>query len=83
MRLVVDDFYNNLVNELHDTFFPDHTVQNYSDWTPKYLKIRHTVELFSNGCLTYGSLITKLTKLLGEDKEVVEAIVNKYLTNNQ
>lgn len=73
---IVQDFFNKLVKELDAKYFPE--VKYYRD-NENTAKIHYTVELFSNGCLTYNKLINTISKHCSDTKENVHEIVSKYV----
>ncbi len=73
---IVADFFNKLVGELDKKYFPD--VKYYRD-NKNTEKIHYAVELFNNGCLSYGNLIQKLSKNCKVTKESIHKIVSNYI----
>lgn len=72
----VDDFFPKLAKELDDKYFPD--VKYYRN-DKNDTAVHYTIELFNNGCLTYGKLLKRLAKSCKDTEENIELIVSKYL----
>jgi hypothetical protein len=75
MRVLVDDFYNKVATELKRVYFPS----DLHGINAKYLGMRYSVELFSNGCIKYDALLNKLSKQCNTDKTTIHGTVSKYI----
>ena len=69
----VDDFYNKLMNKIRETYFPE--INEY------YYNVRHVVENFSNGVLSYTIFIRKLSKICDDTKENIHMMVSEFIEN--
>ena len=74
-RNLVDDFFNKVTKDLDKKYFP--TVKYYGD-DKDAAKVHHSVELYSNGALTYDKLISQLSAACKDSKENIERIVSAY-----
>jgi hypothetical protein len=79
MRVLVDDFYNKFVTELKRIYFPNDN-HGLSE-NKNYRGALYTVELFSNGCMTYNTLLNKLSKYCGRSKTEIHSILSKYINS--
>ena len=70
------DFFNKLTKELDKKYFPE--VKYYRD-NKNTTKIHYTVELFNNGCLTYGNLIKRISDSCKDTKQNIHSIVSPYI----
>jgi len=75
---LIQDFFNKVASELDKTYFP--TVKFYRD-SEDCAKVHYNLELFSNGCLTYTELISRLSLRCNDTKLNIHAIVSKYVTD--
>lgn len=75
---LTEDFFNKLLSYLDRMYFPQ--VAYYMD-DHNCAKIHHTVELFSNGCLSYPKLIRILSENCHESQEKIHEIVSSYVTD--
>jgi hypothetical protein len=75
--MLVNDFYNKAANRLKQKYFP--YVRHGIDDNECYYKYRKALEDFSNGCITYNTLLNKLTKALKTDKTTIHNIVSRYI----
>lgn len=75
---LVNDFYNIVAKAIDTKYFAE--VKYYRD-NKNTIKIHYSLELFSNGCLTYDKLINRLAKACKETKENIHAIVKEYVEN--
>ena len=73
---LVEDFFNKLASEIDKTYFPN--LKYYRDDT-KCANIHYAIELYSNGCTTYKTLINKLAKNTKETKQNLHVIVSKHV----
>ena len=73
---LAEDFFNKVNKELDSKYFPD--VKYYRD-NKKTAENHYAVELYSNGCSAYGTLIQKLSNNCSDTKENIHAIVSKYV----
>lgn len=73
---VRQDFFNHLVKELDAKYF--HHVKFYQD-DKQDMEMHHTVELYSNGCLTYAKLIDRLAKACNDSMANIHTIVARYV----
>ena len=74
-RNVVDDFFNKVTKDLDKKYFP--AVKYYGD-DKDAAKVHHSVELYSNGALTYDKLISQLSAACKDSKDNIERIVSAY-----
>jgi hypothetical protein len=75
MRVLVDDFYNKVANELKRVYFPS-VIPVIND---NYCGVRYSVELFSNGCISYDSLLNKLSKQCNTSKSLLHCKISNYI----
>jgi len=73
---LVDDFFNKAAKAIDSKYFPD--VKYYRD-DKRTTKIHYSLELYSNGCLTYDKLIKDLSKACNETEENIHAIVSPFI----
>ena len=73
---IVDDFFNKLVKELDNKYFP--SVKFFRD-DKNDTKLHYAVELFNNGIITYDKLIDKISVCSKETKQNIHLIVSKYI----
>lgn len=76
----VTDFYNKVMIDLRNAYFPGKTPIELLD-NENHRQVRNTVELFSNGCLNYRKLIGRLAKHCGHTTEKINAIVERHITS--
>lgn len=74
---LTEDFYNKVVTELKSKYFEN--IQHGKTDNEDYYKYRYVVECFSNGCLTYNKLISKLSKFCNAPDYTINEIVVKYV----
>ena len=73
---LVQDFFNKLASEIDKTYFPN--LKYYRD-DIKCANVHYAIELYSNGCSTYSTLIKKLAKNTKESREKIHSIVSKHV----
>lgn len=74
-----DDFYNKVVADLTTRYFPGSLDEVYAN--SEYMAMKYTVELFSNGCLTYRKLVGRTAKHCNSSTKEIHAIIEKYVTS--
>lgn len=73
---LVNDFFNKVAKAIDTKYYPE--IKYYRD-NKNTTKIHYTLELFSNGCLTYKVLINRLAKACKDTKENIHAIVKEFI----
>jgi len=73
---VVTDFFNKVASEIDKKYFPD--VTYYRD-DKNCTKVHYSLELFSNGCLTYDELIGRLVKVCKDTEVNIKLIVDRFI----
>lgn len=73
---LVPNFFNKLAQEIDGKYFPE--VEYYRD-NKNTTDIHYAIELFSNGCLTYTKLISRLAKSCNETKDNIHKIVSPHV----
>lgn len=74
--ILVINFFNKVASEIDKKYFP--TLTYYRD-NKDCTNVHYSLELFSNGCLTYDKLITKLSKACKDTEANIKLIVDKYI----
>ena len=72
----VENFYNILCPELLAKYFP--TVKFFRD-NVKSQRMCYAIELFSNGCITYSTLIKRIVTQTKATETEIHSIVEKYV----
>ena len=72
----VDNFYNVAIEDLLSTY-----LEGSGYYDPKPRKLCYTLELFSNGCLTYNKLIKKIADITKQPQTDIHRIISKYIAN--
>ena len=76
--ILVTDFFNKAVQAVDKKYFPE--VKYYRD-NDKCAKVHYTFELFSNGCLTYAKLMTRVAKNCKATKQEIHDIVKTFVSD--
>lgn len=77
MRVLADDFYNKFISELKRVYFP---YENHGlSENRNYRGALYAAELFSNGCMTYNTLLNKLSKYCGCSKLGIHNIAANFI----
>lgn len=74
-----EDFFNKVAVEVRTKYFP--TEDHGRTENPKYHTVSRTLELFSNGCLTYRKLIGRLAKACDTTTLSIDTLVSKYVVS--
>lgn len=78
MISMTDDFFNKVVTEIDETYFPE--IKYYRD-NNNCAKVHYTVELFNNGCLTYRQLVGRVAKSCNDTTENLHRMIEKYIVS--
>ena len=73
-----ENFFNKVATELDKTYFPN--LKYYRD-NDNCVKVHYTLELFTNGCLTYRQLIGRLAKSCNDTTKAIHLIVENYVVS--
>jgi len=69
------DFFNKAFADIETAYFPDE-----ERWRNlKYSEAKQAIELFNNGCITYRTLIGRVSKGCGATNLEIHTIVEKYV----
>ncbi len=70
------DFYNKLSTHIGQVYFPN--VKYHRD-DENYQKSTYVIELFNNGCITYRTLIGRISKYCKDSTKNIHTIVERYV----
>lgn len=73
-----ENFFNKCADGIRQRFFPD--VKHYRD-NDNCTKATYTIELFNNGCITYRTFISRLSKSCGTNNATIHILVEKYIVS--
>ena len=73
---LVQDFFNKLASDLQKKYFPN--LKYYRD-NKDCAGTHYSIELFSNGVITYNVLINRLSKSCKDTKKNIKVMVDKYI----
>lgn len=74
--VLVDDFFNKVVNRINLSYFPD--VKYYKD-NRRCSNIHYMVENFNNGVIKYDKLIKFIAKNCRDSESNIHKIVSEYI----
>ncbi len=76
---LTNDFFNKAISEIRLVYFPKY-IHGLTE-NKNYHKVNHSLELFSNGCITYNKLIKSLSANCKVGQFEINGILTKYVTD--
>lgn len=76
--ILITDFFNITAKAIDAKYFPE--VKYYRD-NKDCADVHYTLELFSNGCLSYKDLIKRLSRSCKDSTENIHNIVKEFVAD--
>lgn len=73
---LVNDFFNKVVKVIDTKYFPE--VKYYRD-NKNDANVHYALECYSNGCLTYNTLLKKVSKNCKDSKENIHNVLKEFI----